>query len=811
MKKLANIFLIRTALVIMSLVLIGFVNSCDDLELPGEGSIPDLIPPEAAFAYASDPDSALLVQFTNLSVEAIAFQWDFGNGNTSTEQDPVFSFSELGTHPVSLTATDGLGVSNTITQDVVVEEGPFQPTILEPGFEDGMLEGGAGDGRDSWRTSLGGVIQITGSPVVSGSQGAKLTGDPNDQRVGYQEIQVGPDTQYDVSFIYTLVAAPAGYLTMDILDVSAWAADQGIEPDGDSFADNGGDHDSTRDYVIGSITVNDQDDPQEYLPASFSFNSGTSSVVAIYFYNLGSVEGRLDDVAINIGSGAAIPPAVSFTPEQSEENFLEYSFVNNTQNADTYEWDFGDGNTSTEANPTHVYETHDVYEVTLTATAANGLNSTFTTSVDIQAPVTADFTFAADPNDYRTIVFADSSQGAVSLLWEFGDGFQFVGDDPSHTYMDGTYEVVLTATSITGSTDVKTAMVTISSVFVPVVLEAGFEDNSLPDGSGDGRDSWRTPEGSDLGGVIQITSSPVASGGQAAKFPTSNDRAAYQEVTVLANTYYALNYSYTMKTDPAGSLTVSILDGPVTSTTEVAAATIATQTVNDQADAEAYVQESLTFFSGNSTTVVIYITNTDVEARVDDVSIMETEAPAPIVTNGDFEDSQNDWKHETFSGGNTNPFNSSSDGSWFDYNGVNQGAKTRGAKWTQSTSAAEFKSADTRYAYQPLTLDPNTTYVFEFEYAIKSDDATDPVGGRRVVGEILPGHFADGADGAASSEGGNALVTLVGTTAEGKFSDTIGSKLEGEFTTDGSGQVSIWLWAVTPVDAYIDNVKVYPK
>lgn len=811
MKKLENNILIRSSLAIVSLLFLGLINSCDDLELPGAGSIPDTTPPEAVFSYASDPDSVLLVQFTNLSTEAIVFNWDFGGGNTSSDQDPVFAFSELGTHPVTLTATDGLGASSSYTLEVLVEEGPFQPTILEPGFEDGMLEGGAGDGRDSWRTSLGGVIQITGSPVVSGSQGAKLTGDPNDQRVGYQEIQVGPDTQYDVSFIYTLVDAPAGYLTVDILDVSAWAADNDIAPDGDTFADNGGDHESTKDYVIGSITVNDQEDSQEYLPASFSFNSGTSNIVAIYFYNLGSVEGRIDDVAINIGSGAAIPPAVSFTPEQSEVNYLEYTFANNSKNADTYEWDFGDGNTSTEANPTHVYETHDVYEVTLVAIAANGLNASFATSIDIQAPVIADFVFEADPNDYRTIMFADSSQGAVSLLWEFGDGFQFVGDNPSHTYADGTYEVALTSTSITGNTDVKTAMVTISSVFVPVVLESGFEDNSLPDGSGDGRDSWKTPEGSDLGGVIQITSSPVVSGGQAAKFPTSNDRAAYQEVAVQANTTYALNYNYTMKTDPAGSLTVSILDGPVASAADVAGATIASQTVSDQTDSEAYVQESLTFFSGSSTTVVVYITNTDVEARVDDVSIMETEAVAPTVTNGDFEDSQNDWKHEVFTGGNTNPFNSSSDGSWFDYNGVNQGEKTRGAKWTQSTSAAEFKSADTRYGYQALTLDPNTTYVFEFEYAIKSDDATEPAGGRRVVGEILPGHFADGADGAASSEAGNALVTLVGTTAEGKFSDTVGSTLEGEFTTDGTGQVSIWLWAVTPVDAYIDNVKVNPK
>ncbi|MEM7388096.1 MAG: PKD domain-containing protein, partial [Verrucomicrobiota bacterium] len=64
-----------------------------------------------------------------------------------------------------------MGESSTITQEVEIVEPPlYEPFILEPSFEDGMLDGGSGDGRDSWRNSdLGGVIQITSSPVKSGS------------------------------------------------------------------------------------------------------------------------------------------------------------------------------------------------------------------------------------------------------------------------------------------------------------------------------------------------------------------------------------------------------------------------------------------------------------------------------------------------------------------------------------------------------------------------------------------------------------------------------------------------------------------
>ena len=66
-------------------------------------------------------------------------------------------------------------------------------------------------------------------------------------------------------------------------------------------------------------------------------------------------------------------------------------------------------------------------------------------------------TFQVDDNDYRTYAFMDASVGAVMLLWEFGDGFQFTGMNPSHTYAeDGIYDVSLTAYSITGATDVET-------------------------------------------------------------------------------------------------------------------------------------------------------------------------------------------------------------------------------------------------------------------------------------------------------------------------------------------------------------------
>ncbi len=185
-------------------------------------------------------------------------------------------------------------------------------------------------------------------------------------------------------------------------------------------------------------------------------------------------------------------------------------------------------------------------------------------------------------------------------------------------------------------------------------------------------------------------------------------------------------------------------------------------------------------------------------------------APSSVIINGDFEEDNNVWRFPTFTDGTTNPYGSSSDGSNLDYDGNDTGGKTRGAKWSGSQSGGEFRSSDSRYAYQELALTPNTNYILQYQYAIKDDSGDDPVGGRRVVGLIMDGYYVDGAD-AVDELGSNNLGLHEGFVAEGKFSDTVGGAgtlVNIPFTSPASGEVSIMFYAVTPVDAYIDNVKV---
>ncbi len=655
MKFKVNIFN-KIRLVLTTLVVASIVLSCvgDELfrdDLPGANSKADTVFPEANFSYASSSDDFRTINFTNLSTEALSYVWDFGNGNTSTDDDTSFTFSDgEGTYPVSLTATDGNGVSGTTSIDVIVVEGPFQPIILEAGFEDDTLPEGGGDGRDSWRNSdLGGVIQITGSPVTLGDQGAKLPV-PAGDRIGYQEITVDPDMNYDLSFWYTMLSGSSdARLIVSVL---------GVTQNGGTFTTL----DEVTNGTLASVTVTDDSEPDVYVQQKLSFNSGTNNTVAIFFTN-GGVEARLDDFTIDIGAEGAVPPSAGFSSAQSEINFLEYTFTNSSTGAISYEWDFGDGNTSTEESPTHIYTEADTYTVTLIATNEAGLSTTLAQTITILAPVTADFTSEVDADDYRTFNFMDASEGAVTLLWEFGDGFQFTGMNPSHTYAeDGIYTVSLTATSITGNTDVATEEIVVSEGFVVQVLNGTFDEFTV--NTGDNADAWdMTPNSTVVdndGNTIPSPYDPLWDNGaldswlegfygdnseQAGSTSDGNNgtrgakldetgRRLYQVVTVQQGSTYT--FSIDARTTAAGITSeVFILN------TEIADETGINANLGADADVDAYfaipnifatdgdAYSTHTFqFTASTNQIVIYVRNVDVvdnvaEAFFDNITITD--------------------------------------------------------------------------------------------------------------------------------------------------------------------------------------------
>ena len=195
-----------------------------------------------------------------------------------------------------------------------------------------------------------------------------------------------------------------------------------------------------------------------------------------------------------------------------------------------------------------------------------------------------------------------------------------------------------------------------------------------------------------------------------------------------------------------------------------------------------------------------------------EVNVVDKFIPLPVtVINGDFEKSREGWESSSFTGGTKTSFDASSDGSWTNIEGVEGTSKTRGAKWKSSTSinADGSRNSSSRFANQPIIVSPTTVdrkveYIIEYEYAMEN-------AGGKIIVEILDGHFSDGADAFESSVSG-ALAQSIGTDANGKLSAApgIGTVVRKKFTTNASGNVTIWIYGQTITgNAYVDNVKVY--
>ena len=121
----------------------------------------------------------------------------------------------------------------------------------------------------------------------------------------------------------------------------------------------------------------------------------------------------------------------------------------------THQWDFGDGSTSTDRNPSHIYVTRGTYTIKLTVVNAYGTSIAQKMDfITIGLEPKADF--AATPttgNVPMTVKFTDQSQGQVTKwVWDFGDGTGSAVQNPVHTYWtDGVYNVILTVSNDYGS------------------------------------------------------------------------------------------------------------------------------------------------------------------------------------------------------------------------------------------------------------------------------------------------------------------------------------------------------------------------
>jgi len=138
---------------------------------------------------------------------------------------------------------------------------------------------------------------------------------------------------------------------------------------------------------------------------------------------------------------------------------LKVTFTDKSTGSPTsWNWNFGDGATSTDKNPAHIYSTKGTYTVTLTVSNAAGTNTDEEEGYITVGPgLVAAFSMSpTSGNAPLKVTFTDKSTGSpISWNWNFGDESHSKSKSKNitHTYSKaGKYSVTLTITDANGAT-----------------------------------------------------------------------------------------------------------------------------------------------------------------------------------------------------------------------------------------------------------------------------------------------------------------------------------------------------------------------
>jgi len=401
-----------------------------------------------------------IVSFTNTSTGGASYLWHFGDGNTSTQINPIHTYSASGTYVISLIVNSGV-CSDTITDTITIPPiavAAFSPIVNNCSLTVHFTNTSSGSSIFEWNFGDGNTDTVANPTHAYSNSGTYIV-----------TLITGTGACADTTTDSITVHQPAQTsFTADTLS--------GCSP----FT-----------VVFTSISSN----TISYL---WHFGDGGTSTFAnpIHTY---LTSGTYSDTLIAYGSGGCndtvihqnyinviAPPIVicAFIADTlSHCDSVTIHFTNNSTNATSYLWNFGDGNTSTTVSPTHTYTASGNYTVTLIAynnSACGIVSDTITHIINVIVYPSAiasfpDTSYTACGN--LTILLENNSTNAISYLWNFGDGNTSTSANPTHTYTTaGTYTVSLIAYGAGGCNDTVTHQNYIVILNLDTVSSSFFAD-----------------------------------------------------------------------------------------------------------------------------------------------------------------------------------------------------------------------------------------------------------------------------------------------------------------------------------------------
>ena len=444
-------------------------------------------PPVSAFT--SNPNQ-LQANFVNTSIGALSQSWDFGDGNSSTSLQPSYIYAGSGTYQVCLISNNMCG-QDTSCQSVVINCLPtvasFTHTLssLSATFQNTSTNQGAslwdfGDGTFSVQVSpvhyyaqpgtytvclistntCGSDTSCTPVTVSCPLPTAAFISSTNLLAATFSNTSSGAlsqnwtfgDGQGSNAISPTHSYAQPGTYTVCLISTNTCGSDSSCTPVTVSCPLPTAAFISSTNLLAATFsntssgalsqnwTFGDGQGSNAISPTHSYAQPGTYTVCLISTSTCGS-----DTSCIPVTVTCPLPNS-AFT---SSTNLLAATFINNSTGSLSWAWTFGDGQGSSAASPTHTYAQPGTYTVCLFSTNTCGSDTICTPVTVTCPPPTSAFTSSSNQ---LAATFLNSSSGALSLAWTFGDGQGSSASSPTHSYAQpGTYTVCLISTNTCGS------------------------------------------------------------------------------------------------------------------------------------------------------------------------------------------------------------------------------------------------------------------------------------------------------------------------------------------------------------------------
>lgn len=375
----------------------------------------------------------LTLNFATNSVATATYNWSFGDATSSTQNPVLHTYPLAGTYPVQLIVSDSTSCNKADTSFATI-------IVIDSTADADFNFTRTFFGCDSVRVNVWSTYQGEESELWDFGDGTQATGDS----ATHMYTTAGTFT---ISHFLTDVDQICKPVDTSQIAVSLFPLQISL-----TVPDTGGCLPFTADFTGNSVLLS-----TNYTWHYGDGNSDTGKVVSHTYNTTGTFNVMLVAVDTNACVGAdttyaqitvindSVIADFQLTVLNDCDSNLVIDLVDQSTNAVTYLWNFGDGTTSTQANEGHTYTVPGTYNVMLTVTDTNRCHPVDSMMVPVTLLPNAfvDFT-TQDVCRGIAVNFNNASNPNAQFVWSFGDGSSSGQYSPSYNYAtSGQYAVSL--------------------------------------------------------------------------------------------------------------------------------------------------------------------------------------------------------------------------------------------------------------------------------------------------------------------------------------------------------------------------------